>query len=93
MILIGTMGGAKSEINAGLLMSKRATMTGTMLRSRALEEKIAVTRSFAAEVLPLFQQGVLRPVIDRVFPMKDIRSAHEHMERNANVGKIVLKIE
>jgi NADPH:quinone reductase-like Zn-dependent oxidoreductase len=92
-MLIGTMGGAKSEVDFGQLMSKRASMVGTMLRARPLEEKISVTRSFASEVLPLFQEGILQPVIDNTFHMRDIRLAHERMESNANFGKIVLTID
>jgi NADPH:quinone reductase-like Zn-dependent oxidoreductase len=93
MMLVGSMGGAKSDVDFGQLMSKRASMIGTMLRARPLEEKISVTRSFASEVLPLFQNGILQPVIDSTFRISDIRLAHERMESNANFGKIVLIID
>jgi putative PIG3 family NAD(P)H quinone oxidoreductase len=93
MMLIGSTAGAKSELDLGQLMSKRASMIGTMLRARPLEEKISVTRSFATEVLPLFQRGILQPVIDSRFHISDIRLAHERMESNANFGKIVLIID
>jgi putative PIG3 family NAD(P)H quinone oxidoreductase len=93
IIQIGTMGGAKSELDIGWLMGKRATVIGTMLRARPLEEKIAVTRIFAAEVLPLFREGILQPVIDTTYHMRDIRLAHERMESNASFGKIVLLID
>jgi NADPH:quinone reductase-like Zn-dependent oxidoreductase len=87
------MGGAQSQLDIGLLMGKRATVVGTMLRARPLEEKIAVTRSFAKEVLPLFERGVVQPVIDSTFSIEDVRLAHERMESNANFGKIVLRID
>jgi NADPH2:quinone reductase len=93
IIQIGTMGGAQSQLDIGLLMGKRATVVGTMLRARPLEEKIAVTRSFAKEVLPLFERGVVQPVIDSTFSIEDVRLAHERMESNANFGKIVLRID
>jgi NADPH:quinone reductase-like Zn-dependent oxidoreductase len=57
-----------------------------------LEEKLAVTRRFAAEVLPLFDDGRLRPVIDSRFPFEAIADAHRHMEANANAGKIVVTV-
>jgi putative PIG3 family NAD(P)H quinone oxidoreductase len=93
IILIGTLGGNKCDIDIGLLMGKRAAMLGTMLRARPLEEKITVTRTFAAEVVPLFQKGTLQPVIDSTFAMRDIRLAHQRMESNASFGKIVLLID
>ncbi len=93
IMLIGAMGGAKSEVDFGLSMSKRASTIGTMLRGRPLEEKISITRSFASEVLPLIQKGILQSVIDSTFHITDIRLAHERMESNANFGKIVLIID
>ena len=65
---------------------------GTVLRSRPLEEKAAISRRFADEVLPLFTTGALRPVIDRRFPLAEVAAAHRHMEADANVGKILLDI-
>jgi NADPH2:quinone reductase len=90
IICVGTMGGAKSEIDIGLLMRKRATIAGTMLRGRTIGEKAAATRLFASAVLPLVSRGAIRPVIDRVYPVDEIRAAHERMESNATFGKIVL---
>ncbi len=63
-----------------------------MLRGRPLEEKIAVTQRFAAEVVPLFESGALKPVIDSRFPLDRIADAHEYMASNANVGKIVIDV-
>jgi putative PIG3 family NAD(P)H quinone oxidoreductase len=90
LICVGTMAGAKSEIEIGLLMRKRAVIIGTMLRGRTLEQKAEATRLFASAVLPLVSRGVIRPVIDRVYPVDEIRDAHERMESNASFGKIVL---
>jgi NADPH:quinone reductase len=91
-MLVGTMAGAKSEIDLGLALGRRAQMTGTVLRARPLEEKIGVTRAFAKEVVPLFVTGTLRAVIDSEFSLQEIRQAHERMESNETFGKIVLKI-
>lgn len=92
VMLVGTMGGAKTELDLSVTLGKRARLIGTVLRARPIEEKIAVTRRFAAEVLPLFSCGILRPVIDSQFDLRDIRSAHERMESNQSFGKIVLCI-
>jgi NADPH:quinone reductase len=90
LICVGTMAGAKSEIDIGLLLGKRATIAGTMLRGRSVEEKAEATRLFASAVLPLVSRGMIRPVIDRVYPVDAVRDAHERMESNASFGKIVL---
>ncbi len=90
LICVGTMAGAKSEIDLGLLLRKRATIIGTMLRGRSIEEKAEATRLFVSSVLPLVSRGAIRPVIDRVYPADEIRDAHERMESNASFGKIVL---
>ena len=90
LICVGTMAGAKSEIDLGLIMRKRAAIIGTMLRGRSIEEKAEATRLFASSVLPLVSRGAIRPVIDRVYPVDEIREAHERMESNVGLGKIVL---
>ncbi|MGE0307457.1 MAG: zinc-binding dehydrogenase, partial [Acidimicrobiia bacterium] len=90
IIQVGVMGGAAATFPLGLLLTKRVGVVGTTLRNRPLEEKIAVCRRFADEVLPLFDTGLLRPVIDSTFPFEQIVAAHERMESNANIGKIVI---
>lgn len=92
LILVGTMAGSASEIKLAAVLGKRLKIVGTMLRSRPLEEKIAVTRSFAREVVPLFSKAVLRPAVDSVFPLSRVAEAHERMEKNLNFGKIVLDV-
>lgn len=92
IMLIGTMGGAKIELDSSIALGKRAQLIGTVLRARPLEEKIAATRRFASEVIPLFANGTLRPVIDSSFDLRDARAAHERMESNQSFGKIVLCI-
>lgn len=92
IVQVGLMGGGSVQVNVGLLMAKRAHWIGTTLRARPIEEKVAVTRRFAAEMLPLFDDGRLRPVIDRTFPFDEIAAAHELMASNANAGKIVITL-
>ena len=90
IISVGTTAGAKSEIDLDLLKRKRAAIIGTMLRTRSIEEKADATRRFAAAVLPLVSRGWIRPVIDRVYPIDQVRDAHERLESNPSFGKIVL---
>ena len=92
IVQVGLKGGGAVEVNLGLLLAKRVRWIGTVLRSRPLEEKAAISRRFADEVLPLFSSGELRPVIDRRFPLVDVGAAHAHMEADANVGKILLDV-
>ena len=92
IIQVGVMAGKPVPFNVGLLLGKRASITGTVLRARPLEEKIAISQRFAAEMLPLFSTGQLKPVIDSTYAFADIASAHEYMATNGNVGKIVISI-
>ncbi|HEX7095298.1 MAG TPA: NAD(P)H-quinone oxidoreductase [Acidimicrobiales bacterium] len=93
LVQVGTLASARTSINLGALMTKRATLIGTLLRPRPIEEKIAVTQRFAREVLPWFESGVCRPVIDRRFPLDKIAEAHRVLEANANVGKIAIDVK
>ncbi len=90
MIVIGLLGGAKAELPLGLLVAKRLRISGSVLRSRPLEEKIAVTQAFERAVLPLLDRKVVKAVVDRVLPMAQIREAHERMESDDSFGKIVM---
>lgn len=92
IVQVGLMGGGRTAVDVGMLLAKRATWVGTTLRTRPIEEKVAVTRRFAAEMLPLFDSGALRPVIDSRYSFEAIADAHRHMEANANTGKIVVAI-
>ena len=92
IVQVGVMGGGKATFGLGKLLPKRATIVGTVLRGRSLDEKVAVSRAFADEVVPRFEEGMLRVVVDRRFDLDDIAAAHVHMEGNANVGKIALDV-
>jgi putative PIG3 family NAD(P)H quinone oxidoreductase len=90
IVVIGLLGGAKGELALGALLAKRARIIGSVLRSRPLEEKAALSQDFIKHVLPGLQARRLRPVVDRVIPMSDIREAHRYMASNESFGKIVL---
>jgi len=92
IIQVGVMGEGKATFPLGMLLPKRASLIGTVLRSRPLEQKIDANQRFIRELLPRFDDGALRPVIDSRFPLDDIAAAHDYMETNANVGKIMLDV-
>ena len=92
IVQVGVMAGAPVPFNPMALMAKRAALIGTTLRARPIEEKIAVTRQFAAEMLPHVAAGAIAPVIDSRFALADAPAAHERMEANLNAGKIVLEV-
>jgi NADPH2:quinone reductase len=93
LIFVGTISGAKAEIDYSIVMRKRLAVMGTSLRTRSIEEKATATRLFAEQVVPLLASGAVRPVIDRVFKMADVRAAHERIESNESFGKVVLMID
>jgi NADPH:quinone reductase-like Zn-dependent oxidoreductase len=80
-------------LSFGTVMRKRLTIVGTVLRGRSLEEKATATRLFAEQVVPLLAAGTIRPVVDRVYKLAEVREAHARMESNENFGKIVLLLE
>jgi NADPH:quinone reductase-like Zn-dependent oxidoreductase len=92
IVLIGTVAGRSATIPVGMVLGKRLTLRGTVLRARSLDEKRTVTAAFASQVVPLFESGILRPTIDRVFPLADIRAAHERLASNETFGKVVIEI-
>jgi NADPH2:quinone reductase len=90
VVVIGLLAGASAPLPLGLLLQKRARVFGSVLRSRPLEEKIALARLFSQRLLPLFERGVLRPVVDAVLPMRAAQEAHARLEAGDSFGKIVL---
>lgn len=90
MVLIGLLGGQSGEIPLGLVLARRLRIYGSVLRSRAPEEKATLARDAARHLVPLFDDGRLRPVVDTVRPMAEIREAHRQMAANETFGKIVL---
>jgi NADPH:quinone reductase-like Zn-dependent oxidoreductase len=92
IVLVGTMSGSKAEADLSSLMHQRVTVVGTVLRSRPIEEKIALVQTFSRTMLPLLAAGRLNPVVDRIVPFEEAAEAHAAMERNENFGKIVLTV-
>jgi putative PIG3 family NAD(P)H quinone oxidoreductase len=93
LIFVGTTSGAKAEIDYAIAMGKRLRIMGTSLRTRSLEEKATATRLFTQHVVPLLASGAVRPVIDKVFKLEEVRAAHQRIESNESFGKVVLMID
>jgi NADPH:quinone reductase len=91
MILVGLTAGRTAEFNLGQALFKRATISGTVLRGRSVDEKAAATQRFIDDVVPLLASGKVKPNVDRVFPADEIQSAHQYLESNESFGKVVLE--
>jgi putative PIG3 family NAD(P)H quinone oxidoreductase len=89
-IVVGVTGGSTAEVDLRRVMGKRASLTGTVLRARPLEDRIVLARAFEDRIVPLFERGILEPVVDRVYAPGHAAEAHRRMEENLNFGKLVL---
>lgn len=92
LVNIGLLGGRTGELDMGHVMSKRLRIIGSTLRSRPVEEKIALTRRFEVEVWPKLLSGELRPIIDRVYHIAEAQAAHEYVASNQSFGKVILTV-
>ena len=93
IVQVGTMGSGKATINVAKLMPKRARIVGTVLRARPLDEKITISQRFAREILPGFDAGRFKTVIDARFSLDAMPDAHRMMEANANFGKLAIDVQ
>ena len=93
LIVIGLMGGAKANLNLGLLMVKRQKIIGSTIRARSNETKNIVMQELSEKVIPLFESGMLKPVIHETFYFSECNEAQEMMEANENIGKIILALD
>lgn len=91
LIVVGLTSGRTAEIDLGMALQKRATIIGTVLRPRSLEEKAEVTSKFEEIVIPMFAKSRLRPNLDRVFPAAEVVAAYEYLASNASFGKVALE--
>lgn len=90
LVIIATLGGKQTTIDASVLMRKRLTVTGSTLRSRSVAFKAAIARNLHEQVWPLMESSKVRAVIDQVFPAAEAARAHQRMESSEHIGKIVL---
>ena len=92
LALIAVQEGAKAEINLVVLMQKRLTLTGSTLRPQSVEAKARIAAGLRSEVWPLIEAGVVKPVIDRTFPLAQASEAHARLESGQHVGKVILTV-
>jgi len=91
LICVGMMGGTRSEIDLNAVIRKRLQIKGLVMRTRSIDDKAHLTRVFIEKWLLYFEDKKLCPVIDSVFPLKEVQAAHRYMESQMNVGKIILE--
>jgi NADPH2:quinone reductase len=90
IVLIAVQGGTKAQVDAGLVLRKRLTLTGSTLRPRPVAFKAAIAAALRAKVWPLLEARRVRPVIQQVFPAEQASRAHAAMEEGSHVGKLML---
>lgn len=90
LVVIGLQGGTKGELDLGTLLTKRAAVVATALRPRPVEEKGAIMNAVRDAVWPLVSSGSIRPLVDKTFPLDQVRAAHEYFDAGDHVGKILL---
>ena len=93
LVLVALMGGAKAEIDLARVLRNRLQVFGSVMRSRSLEEKRAITGRFVERWLEPLVDGKIKAIVDSVFPLEDVVAAHEAMEANQNFGKIILSVD
>jgi putative PIG3 family NAD(P)H quinone oxidoreductase len=91
MVFINAMKGNKFELEVRAIMQKRIVITGSMLRNRETDFKVALAREVEKHVWPIIEQGQFKPVIYKKFPMYEAAKAHALMESSEHIGKIVLE--
>ena len=92
LVQIATLGGNVAEVDMGLVMRKRLTLTGSTLRPRSADEKARLARAVEDTVWPWIAAGKVKPVIERVFPLAEAAAAHAHLEQGGHLGKVVLEV-
>jgi NADPH2:quinone reductase len=91
-VVIALLGGASANINAGLVMVNRLTLTGSTLRPQSVENKGRMARSLKEKVWPLLETGKVKPIIYKTFPLREAAAAHAELERADHVGKVMLTV-
>ncbi|QTP53569.1 NAD(P)H-quinone oxidoreductase [Billgrantia sulfidoxydans] len=92
LVLIGLMGGRRAELDLGRMLMKRQRLIGSTLRAKPPAAKGAILDALRAHVWPRLASGEIRPLIDRTWPITEAEAAHAHVERDANIGKVLLEV-
>ena len=92
LVVIGMQGGAKAELDLGRLLSRRASVTGTGLRFRSVEDKGRILEEVVGHVWPLIEAKKVRPIVHTTFPLAQVARAHETLEQSTQIGKVLLTL-
>jgi NADPH:quinone reductase len=92
LLLIGQLGGAKSQINTVPVLQRRLTVTGSTLRARTVSEKGRIARAVHEQIWPLLESGEVRVLVHATFPLRDAAGAHRMMEASTHIGKLLLTV-
>jgi len=92
VVVVGLTGGASTELPLGELLRKRATLVGTVLRARPLEEKIEAAHTLEKRLGLWLVEGRVRPIVDRVLPLAEAGAAHAYVAENTSFGKVLLEV-
>lgn len=92
IVLVGLTAGTQGEIDLGLLLRKRVTLKGTVMRARPLEEKIQAAQLLERNISPWVAKRIVKPVVDRVFPLEEAAAAHAYVAADGSFGKVLLRI-
>ncbi|MBA59166.1 MAG: NAD(P)H-quinone oxidoreductase [Gammaproteobacteria bacterium] len=93
LVIIGLMGGSKTELNLAEMLTKRIRIIGSTLRSRPLFEKAELMKTLEDRIWPKFESGEISPVIEKIFPIQEAEEAHRFMASNETIGKLLLIAE
>ena len=92
IVVVGLLAGPRSEINLATVLARRLSVTGTVLRSRPLEEKIQAADLLRRTLSPWLARGMIAPVIEAVVPLEQAAEAHRLVASNATFGKVLLSV-
>ena len=92
LVQIAVLEGAQTSLNLAQMMSRRLTLTGSTLRPRTLADKELIAKALQQHVWPLIASGRVKVVIDQIFPLEEVASAHRLMESSQHIGKIILEV-
>jgi NADPH2:quinone reductase len=92
LVMIATRGGGKGELDIALMMRKQASITGSVLRPRSVEEKTRLVGEVRKHVWPLIEQGRFHPIIDQIYPLSQAGRAHQRLESGEHIGKVILDV-
>jgi len=89
--LLGFLSGFQvKDVSIGNILRRRLTIKGTTLRARSLDYKVRLTQDINNNLIPLFEKGLIKPIISKVFDWNKAKDAHDFMEANKNIGKIIM---